>query len=42
MSTNVYYTTAGAPIHNRVSRFIANGDIALSNTETPIVDLDNL
>ena len=30
----VYYTTAGTPIHNRVSRFTANGDFAPSNTET--------
>lgn len=33
----VYYTTT-APIHNRVSRFTANGDVAAGNG-TPILDL---
>lgn len=37
----VYYTTASAPIHNRVSRFTANGDVALAG-ETILLELDNL
>ncbi len=38
----VYYTTASNPIHNRVSRFTANGDVALAGSEQVIVELDNL
>jgi glucose/arabinose dehydrogenase len=38
----VYYTTNSAPIHNRVSRFTANGDVAAPGSEVVIVDLDNL
>lgn len=38
----IYYTTAASPIHNRVSRFTANGDVALAGSETTILDLDNL
>jgi glucose/arabinose dehydrogenase len=38
----VYYTTNVAPIHNRISRFIANGDVAAAGSETVLVDLDNL
>jgi glucose/arabinose dehydrogenase len=38
----VYYTTSAAPIHNRISRFTANGDVAVANSETVLVDLDNL
>ena len=38
----VYYTTAGAPIHNRVSRFRANGDVAVSGSEVAILDLEGL
>ncbi len=40
----VYYTTSGAPIHNRISRFTASGgnpDVS-TGTETILVDLDNL
>jgi glucose/arabinose dehydrogenase len=37
----VYYTTNVAPIHNRISRFTANGDVAASG-ETILVDVDNL
>src|SRR5262249_29149952 len=37
----VYYTTSAAPIHNRVSRFTANGDVA-AGSETVILDLNNL
>lgn len=41
----VYYTTASAPIHNRVSRFTAsasNPDVAQAGTELPILDLPTL
>ena len=41
----VYYTTSFEPIHNRVSRFTAdsgNTDIALLESEQPILDLDPL
>jgi glucose/arabinose dehydrogenase len=41
----VYYTTAAAPIHNRVSRFTAsstNADVAQTGSELPILDLPTL
>lgn len=38
----VYYTDITPPIHNRVSRFTANGNVAVAGSETPIVELDNL
>ncbi len=38
----VYYTVITAPIHNRVSRFTANGNVAVAGSETVIVELDNL
>ena len=41
----VYYTTATAPIHNRVSRFTAsstNTDVAQAGSELPILDLPTL
>ena len=38
----IYYTTAASPIHNRVSRFTANGDVAVSGSETIILELNNL
>ena len=41
----VYYTTATAPIHNRVSRFTAsstNPDVAQAGSELPILDLPTL
>ena len=38
----LYYTTSTAPVHNRVSRFTANGDIAAAGSETVLLDLDNL
>ncbi|MGH9929278.1 MAG: PQQ-dependent sugar dehydrogenase [Pyrinomonadaceae bacterium] len=37
----VYYTATTPTIHNRVSRFTANGDVAAGG-ETPIIDLNNL
>lgn len=38
----VYYTTATSPIHNRVSRFVANGDVVQPGSETVLLELDNL
>jgi len=37
----VYYTATTPATHNRVSRFTANGDVAMAG-ETPIIDLNNL
>ena len=37
----VYYTTSSAPIHNRVSRFTANGDVAVAGSEVVLIDLDD-
>jgi len=38
----VYYTATSPSIHNRVSRFTANGDVAVQGSETVILDLDDL
>ncbi|HYJ89148.1 MAG TPA: PQQ-dependent sugar dehydrogenase [Pyrinomonadaceae bacterium] len=38
----VYYTATTTPRHNRVSRFTANGDVALAGSEFAILDLENL
>ena len=38
----LYYTVPTAPEHNRVSRFTANGDVAVPNSEHVLLDLDNL
>jgi glucose/arabinose dehydrogenase len=38
----LYYTVTSTPRHNRVSRFTANGDVVVPNSETVILDLDNL
>jgi glucose/arabinose dehydrogenase len=38
----VYYTVAGSPAHNRVSRFTANGDVAVPGSEVDIFDIDPL
>ena len=38
----VYYTTASTPIHNRVSRFTAMGDVAAAGSEVVILELENL
>ena len=38
----VYYTVPTNPRHNRVSRFTANGDVAVPGSETIIWELDNL
>src|SRR6185503_1270180 len=38
----VYYTATTPTLHNRVSRFTVEGDIALSDSEQIIFELDNL
>ena len=38
----VYYTTAGSPIRNRVSRFTAIGDVAAAGSEVVILELEEL
>ena len=38
----VYYTVPTAPVHNRISRFTANGDAAVAGSEVVIFELDNL
>jgi glucose/arabinose dehydrogenase len=38
----LYYTVPTAPIHNRISRFTASGDVAMAGSELVLVDLDNL
>ena len=38
----LYYTVPTAPIHNRISRFTANGDVAVVGSEQIVLELDNL
>ncbi len=38
----VYYTATTPTIHNRISRFTANGDVALAGSERVLLDLENL
>lgn len=38
----LYYTVPGAPAHNRISRFTANGDVVLTGSETVVLELDPL
>ena len=38
----VYYTATTPAIHNRVSRFTANGDVAVAGSEVVLLDLNNL
>jgi glucose/arabinose dehydrogenase len=38
----IYYTVPGSTAHNRVSRFTANGDVAVAGSETVILELNNL
>jgi glucose/arabinose dehydrogenase len=38
----VYYTATSPAIHNRVSRFTANGDVALAGSELVLFELNNL
>jgi hypothetical protein len=41
-SFTFYYTSPTPATHNQVSRFTANGDVALAGSEVPIFDLNNL
>ena len=44
-ATNHYvyvYYTAPSPVHNRISRFTANGDVAVPGSEFVLLDLNNL
>jgi glucose/arabinose dehydrogenase len=38
----VYYTATSPAVHNRVSRFTANGDVAEAGSEVVILELNNL
>ncbi|NOT56512.1 MAG: hypothetical protein HOP18_18085 [Deltaproteobacteria bacterium] len=38
----LYYTATTPAIHNRVSRFTANGDVAVVGSEVPLLNLENL
>jgi len=38
----VFYTATTPAIHNRISRFTANGDVAVTNSELVLLDFDNL
>ena len=38
----VYYTTTSPAVHNRISRFTANGDVAVAGSEAVICELENL
>jgi glucose/arabinose dehydrogenase len=38
----VYYTVPGSTAHNRISRFTANGNVVVANSEFVLVNLDNL
>jgi glucose/arabinose dehydrogenase len=38
----VYYTATTPTVHNRVSRFTANGDVAVAGSEVVLMDLENL
>jgi glucose/arabinose dehydrogenase len=38
----LYYTSSSPAIHNRVSRFTANGDVAVAGSELVLLDLENL
>lgn len=38
----LYYTTSTAPIHNRLSRFTANGNSVVPGSQVVLLELDNL
>nr|MDQ3048937.1 PQQ-dependent sugar dehydrogenase [Bacteroidota bacterium] len=38
----IFYTTQSSPIHNRLSRFTANGDVALAGSEVQIMNFEPL
>ncbi len=38
----LYYTATTPTVHNRISRFTANGDVAVAGSEVVLLDLDTL
>jgi glucose/arabinose dehydrogenase len=38
----IYYTATTPTLHNRISRFTANGDVAAAGSEVIVLDLNNL
>ena len=38
----IYYTTPSTSVHNRLSRFTANGDVVVAGSEVVLLDLPNL
>jgi glucose/arabinose dehydrogenase len=38
----VYYTATTPVVHNRISRFTADGDLAVAGSEVVLIDLENL
>ena len=38
----IYYTVPGTVAHNRISSFVANGDVAAPGSETVLLDLNDL
>jgi glucose/arabinose dehydrogenase len=38
----IYYTATAPAAHNRISRFTANGDVAVAGSEVVVFELDNL
>lgn len=38
----IYYTTASSPIHNRIVRYTANGNVVVPGSAFPLLDLNNL
>ncbi|MGB9179709.1 MAG: PQQ-dependent sugar dehydrogenase [Pyrinomonadaceae bacterium] len=38
----IYYTATTPQVHNRISRFTANGDVAVAGSEVVLLDLNNL
>jgi glucose/arabinose dehydrogenase len=38
----LYYTATSPAVHNRVSRFTANGNVAVAGSESIVLELDNL
>jgi glucose/arabinose dehydrogenase len=38
----VYYTVPGSPPHNRLARFTASGDVAVSGSQAILLELNNL
>lgn len=38
----IYYTATTPTVHNRISRFTADGDVAMANSEVVVMDLNDL